>query len=173
MVDIIHYFKEIPGWEGLYIVSTDGKVASLQHRFGKRNSPRLCRPVLSNNGYYRVRLSRNNKITFLSIHRAVAMAFIGGIPHGMCVRHLDGNKKHNNLNNLAIGTALENSNDEVVAKRHPHGATHPRSKLSDKDVLRIRKYHSDGIPQIMIAKMFRIDQTHVSKIIRRELWKHI
>lgn len=171
--NVIHYFREIPGWEGYYIVSTKGEVASLKHRFGKRNSPRICRQILSNNGYFRVRLSRDNKVTFFSVHRAVALAFIGKIPKEMCVRHLDGNKKNNHINNLKIGTAQENSDDEVKARRHPHGITHPRSKLSEKKITKIRELYRKGITQTKISKIFKIDQTHVSKIIRRELWKHI
>lgn len=170
---LIHYFKEIPGWEGYYIVSTSGVVASLRHRFGKRNSPRICSYVNAPNGYLRVRLSRDNKVTFFSVHRAVALAFLGKIPKEMCVRHLDGNKTNNSLNNLKIGTYQENSDDEVKAKRHPHGKTHPRAKISEDDVHRIRELFKEGLPQTKIAVMFNIDQTHVSKIVRKDLWKHI
>lgn len=173
MDDLVHYFREIPSWEGYYIVSTSGIVASLRHRFGERNTPRICRSHESTRGYLRVRLCRNNKVTFVSIHRAVVLAFVGDIPSDKCVRHLDGNKKNNHLNNLKIGTAKENANDEVIAKRHPHGITHPRAKISDKNVIEIRKLYREGKSQKEIAKIFKVGQAHISKIIRKNLWKHI
>jgi hypothetical protein len=43
------------------------------------------------------------------IHKLVYEAFIGPVPNGYCIDHIDGDKYNNNLNNLRILTYEQNS----------------------------------------------------------------
>jgi len=54
------------------------------------------------------------------------------------------------------------------------GTNHPKAKLSEGDVLEIRRmYHEMHFLQREIAVFFDIKQVTVSRIVRRETWKHI
>ena len=60
-------------------------------------------------GYYRVVLSNNTKKRYVKIHQLVTEQFIGAVPSGMVINHIDGNKKNNNVDNLEIVTVAENT----------------------------------------------------------------
>jgi hypothetical protein len=48
-----------------------------------------------------------------------------------------------------------------------------QSKLTEDDVLEIRKRHNDGEKQVSIMKDYPIDKSSLSKIINRKTWKHV
>ena len=56
------------------------------------------------NGYKRFSFEHHT----YSIHRLVYETFIGPIPQGMKIDHIDGNRSNNNLNNLRLVTQSEN-----------------------------------------------------------------
>jgi hypothetical protein len=62
-------------------------------------------------GYLYVSLSKKGKHHVRTIHYLMMLTFVGQRPEGMDVRHLDGNKKNNSLDNLAYGTRKENIHD--------------------------------------------------------------
>lgn len=47
------------------------------------------------------------------------------------------------------------------------------SKLTDIDVLAIREEYANGATQYDLADKFRTTQSNISKVVRRESWKHI
>jgi hypothetical protein len=52
------------------------------------------------------------------VHRLVLEAFIGPLPDGMEVRHLDDDPNNNHLTNLVYGTRSENMHDRVSNGTH-------------------------------------------------------
>lgn len=60
------------------------------------------------NKYMMVRIQINNKAHWVSIHRAVATAFIPNPEKKPMVNHIDGNKLNNHVDNLEWVTASEN-----------------------------------------------------------------
>lgn len=88
------HWKTIPAFEP-YEVSTFGRV---------RNKFRILKPRLYGVGYYGVMLKGKE----VYIHRAVASAFLGSIPPGYQINHLDLNRINNNLKNLEICTPKQN-----------------------------------------------------------------
>ena len=85
-----------------YKVTKCGKVFSIK-------SNRFITTPLSNKGYYSVKLSNNGKETHTSLHRLIALAFIG-IPSDdkMVVNHKNGDKLDNSIENLEWCTTHEN-----------------------------------------------------------------
>ena len=85
-----------------YSVSTFGRV--------KNNATgKLLAQSISNWGYCRVAIYADNKRKQLSVHRAVATAFIpNGNPERIQVNHIDCNKQNNNVQNLEWVTPVEN-----------------------------------------------------------------
>ncbi len=75
------------------------------------------------NPYPVVRLAKKGwKSNALSVHRMVAESFIGPIPDGMVVRHLDGEPTNNRVTNLAIGSHSENHLDKRRHGTDPNAA---------------------------------------------------
>ena len=98
-------WKDIKGFEGRYQVSNLGRVRSLdfvqigRNQFGYSyeviRKGRVLKPKISVWGYNRVSLSINRKISYRSIHRLVAMAFIPNPDNLPEVNHKDENKLNN------------------------------------------------------------------------------
>lgn len=107
-------WRWIPGFEGLYQVSTRGRVRSVDRwitypdgskRFFKG---RILKPTLDKYGYLLVTLSRDGKKRPFKIHRLVAMAFIPNPENKPQVNHLDENPCNNVVENLSWASAKEN-----------------------------------------------------------------
>lgn len=103
--------REIVGYEGLYAVTSCGKVWS--HRSGK-----FLKPHRDKDGYSRVLLSADGKIKNKSIHRLVLEAYAPTKDMAMLqVNHKSENKDENWLSNLEWMTPRENSNHGTRSKR--------------------------------------------------------
>lgn len=91
-----------------YLVSKCGLV--------KRNG-KLITPI-SNNGYLKVTLSKNNKRKQLRVHRLVAKAWLPEpLPGQTQINHIDGNKQNNHVSNLEWCSPSENM--AHFRKTHP------------------------------------------------------
>lgn len=91
-------WKPVEGYEGLYEVSNLGEVKSLGNN--KKRKEKLLSPGKNNKGYLFVYLSKNGVGKPFTIHHLVYEAFVGEIPKGWDVNHLDENKENNHLENL-------------------------------------------------------------------------
>lgn len=95
-------WRDIKVYEGLYQVSSLGRVKSL--RTNKIKSNRIT------NGYYYVSLWKDNTEKQLKVSRLVAEAFIPNPDNLPCVNHKDENKLNNTVENLEWCTYKYNSN---------------------------------------------------------------
>jgi hypothetical protein len=78
-------------------------------------------------GYARVSLCVDGKSIKNAVHTLLARAFTSEQGPGQVIRHLDGNRENNSLDNLRWGTVQENAADTV---RHCslRGERNPRAK---------------------------------------------
>lgn len=83
---------EIRGYEGLYSVTSDGRIWSYKASRWLKSSP-------NSRGYQVVTLRGRGKSTKY-VHRLVAEAFILKLPDRHQVNHIDGNKTNNCVSNL-------------------------------------------------------------------------
>ena len=96
-------WKEVPNYEGDYMISSRGRVKSLNYaRSGKEG-------ILKSNivaQYLANTLSKEGRKKTIRVHQLVAMAFLNHTPcgHDVEVNHIDGNKLNNNLSNLELLT---------------------------------------------------------------------
>ncbi len=99
----------------------------------------------------------------------------GKIPAHLESRHTCDNRWCVNPSHIVQGTTQDNTADRVARGRTAHnfGSKQGTSKLSEKTVLRIRKFASDGMTQFRIANLFGIHQTNVHYIVSRKTWPHI
>jgi hypothetical protein len=104
-------WRSIPGHDGRYVVSDQGRVAS-------------ARGVLSpglHNGYPFVTLTAPRRT--YRVHTLVLLAFVGPPPEGCECCHEDGDRANNRLTNLRWDTRQANILDEVA-----HGTHHNARK---------------------------------------------
>ena len=110
-------WQPIDGYEGLYEVSDQGQVRSLdrlktfQGRWGtetKRIKGRVLRPGRQINGRLYVNLSKDNQPWVVTIHKLVALTFLGPRPEGMDIDHVNGDFLDNRACNLEYVTHQEN-----------------------------------------------------------------
>lgn len=111
-------WRDIPGFEGRYQVSSNGAVRSVI-----RKEPLIMKAKLSAKGYPTVGLYDRGRQRSWHVHRLVALAFHPDSWFtGAVVRHLDGNPANNAVANLAWGTPSENQIDRVQHGRHQHAS---------------------------------------------------
>lgn len=109
-------WKDITGFEGLYQVSSLGRVRSLDRTIICRNGVErfykgeLKKLLYDNKGYTHVNLYRNQHLQRFSVHRLVALAFIPN-PHGLPqINHINQIKDDNRAENLEWCDAKYNCN---------------------------------------------------------------
>lgn len=86
--------KDIKDYEGLYAVTSCGKVWSYRSKKFLKPGENMC-------GYLQVSLSKNAKVKKFLIHELIAETYIGKPNNLSLAYHKDGNKEHNYINNLA------------------------------------------------------------------------
>jgi hypothetical protein len=99
-------WKDIPEYEGYYLVSNLGRVKSIG--YGEERYLRLC----LSNSYYKVDLYKDKKHTLKTVHQLVAEAYLGHTPcrHDIVVNHINFDRLDNRVLNLELITTRENTN---------------------------------------------------------------
>ena len=107
-------------------------------------------------------------------HRLAYEMENGKIPKGKYVCHACDNPGCVNPEHLWLGTQKENMGDCVAKNRSDvfRGEKSVSSKLTEKDVLEIRKAPSE-VSHICLAQKYGVNQTTIGSIRRRVTWKHI
>ena len=113
-------WKDVIGYEGLYMVSSFGRIISLGRfilpgRGGKDRfkKPKLIHLSINQNGYYKCSLSKMGKICYARVHRLVGEAFIPNPNKYPCIDHIDTNTKNNHKDNLRWCTRKVNQNNPL------------------------------------------------------------
>ena len=130
---------------------------------------RIWEGGIAGNGYGQIGVNGKG----VSTHRLVMAEDLAHDPD-LHVLHLCHNPLCVNPRHLYLGTDQDNMNDKVAVDRQNKGETHGQSKLTDKDVLKMRRmYAAGGITQAKLGRKFGISQKQVSCIIRGEQWPHL
>ena len=95
--------KDVVGYEGLYAVTSCGKVWSYKRK-------KFLTPWTVRGGYLQVKLLKDNENKMYYVHRLVAMAYIPNPENLPEINHKDENKTNNCLQNLEWCDAKYNSN---------------------------------------------------------------
>ena len=137
-------WKSIPGYEGLYEVSSYGRVKSLEKSYIRKNGvidhkPEIIlSPKNNGKGYFIVCLYKNKTHKYYLIHRLVAQAFLPNLDNLPCVNHKNEDKNNNRVDNLEWCTEKYNSNYKGVLKRRSQRMK--ENGIYEKIALKRRKY---------------------------------
>jgi len=124
-------------------------------------------------GYSHIRLFRNNRAYNCLVHRLVADSFIGVIPHGHEVDHIDFNRTNNSVSNLRYVTRMENAHHSMNCGRLYQGEDHHSARLCIKDVKIIRILLQEKYPILRIAKFFGVARGAIQFIAKGKSWKSV
>lgn len=110
--DMKEEWRDIEGYEGLYMVSNFGRVVSFQGC-----NPRIMKLGMTRKGYQHVGLQKDGQHKTCVIHRLVAKAFIPNPYNLPQVNHKDEVKTNNSVDNLEWCTAKYNNNYGTYIER--------------------------------------------------------
>src|SRR5690606_15042444 len=111
-------WKDIEGYEGLYQISTLGRVKSLSRIIDKKYFTHLSKEIIKKpnvcRGYLIATLFKDCKPKRIACHILVAKAFLNHRPEetGLVINHINFKRDDNRLENLEIVTHRENSNQK-------------------------------------------------------------
>lgn len=130
-------WKDIPGYEGLYQVSSKGNVRSLNWR--NCGFVRNLYLKKHNRGYRHVELAKDGTRKAFTVHRLVAMTFIPNPNNYQTINHIDEDKTNNTVENLEWCTPSQNMRHTIS--------------------LHSEKYHITGKPFSQKGKVVQMSKT--------------
>ena len=152
----------------------------------RKSDRRIMKLHHSTSGYVRFTDSTQKKT--VNVHRVVICSFYGN--SALECNHKDGVKHNNHLDNLEFVTTSENAKHRVrVLKKHtlrdycghnsytrknpPKGEKHPRAKLTDSAVLKIKELVAKNVTKKRIAEDFGVTPSIITRISAGTAWAHL
>lgn len=170
---IFEYFKVCSDHNSNYSISNFGSIIRNKGNQGTY-SGRKIKAHKHNYGYLMVDFYQDGERCSYLIHRLVTHYFIGPCPKDKEVNHIDGDKKNNYVDNLEYITSKENINHAIKSGlRNNYGENHSRAKLTKKIVKKIRKDYRNGFSEKEISFKYKLNKSHINKIINYKLWKSV
>lgn len=182
---MIEEWMPAPGFPA-YAVSNLGRIKRAHPDKYGRMAGRIMSQVTANTGYRLCGLSHDSGRRTVSVHRIVCAAFHGPAPTEMHqAAHKDGDRTNNRSANLRWATPSQNEMDKrehgtVREGAKHHSAIKPEcmargsrvgtAKLTEDQIVSIR---ADTRLRREIAAHYGINETHVSEIRSRRVWRHV
>jgi NUMOD4 motif/HNH endonuclease len=177
-------WKPIPGYDG-YEASSLGRIRSIDRvmeftgRWGvpwrRRHKGRVLRIKSHPNGWggvYQIFHAAGGATVY--VNRAVCAAFNGPPPSAEHeAAHLNGQPEINLPGNLVWATPKENAAHKIDHGTNPLGGRNGCAVLTDAIVPLVFEAFLAGETAATIAKRIGVTVTMVSRILRRQAWKHV
>lgn len=156
-------WKYITGYEGMYSISTDGRVYS-------HTSDKIRKTKVNNSGYELISLYKDGKERTLLVHRLVAKEFCEGFEVGLVVNHKDSNKLNNNSSNLEWISQKENIRDNMDRGVFSIKEAHAAARLKRKKKVRQSKLCGEFVKEFdsvrEAAAELGVGENHISRCAR-------
>lgn len=166
-------WRDIPEYEGLYQVSSLGRIYSFI-------SNKILSPSGTGDGYLKIKLVKNKVTKSYKVHRLVAISFIPNPNNLPQVNHINRKRDDNRVENLEWINNKDNtkySYDKLYSNRYKN----PRVALSEDEIKYILKNYKKGSKLFganALARKFKVSQPTVTKIVdkrtryMKEVWEN-
>ena len=171
MIENTEIWKPVVGYEGMYEVSSYGRVKS----FKPRSNGKILKGKIDKGGYLLVILCKDKKQTTYKVHRLVAEHFIPNPQNKPCIDHINTVRTDNRVENLRWATYKENGNNPLTKTKQrrmlkgKYGKEHPASKpiiQYDKDGNFIKEW--DSITEA--AKELGVNGGNITLVCQEKLY---
>lgn len=169
----VELWKDVKDFEGLYMVSSYGRIRNYPKK--TRKTPSILKFNKSNCDYLLVCFFKDGKKYNKLVHRLVAIAFLSNPDNLPEVNHDDGNKANNFLYNLVWSTKSANMQHAYDnGLNSSKGVKNSGCKLTEGQVWDIRDMIAlNNCAYSVIAKKFGVSVPTISDIHRGYSWKHL
>ena len=174
-------WKDIEGYEGLYQISSLGRVKSLGRK-GKGCSleDKILKPMVNKDGYHLVNLKDTNHIAkWFTVHRLVALHFIPNPDDYKEINHKDETKGNNIVTNLEWCTRDYNVSYGTVRERQSNNKKGQENYWLNKPILQyslegefIAEFDSTTQVAKFLAPVLGKDMEKIKKAINNQLRKY-
>lgn len=176
------HWKDIPDYEGLYQVSDQGNVRSLDRitiyksKHGKTSQRmqkgRILKPSMYE--YPIVMLSKQGSPSPHYVHRLVWSVFICPIPSDEEINHENGIKTDCRLSNLMCGSRSYNAKHaQRIGLKKNIGEENPNAKFSKEIIIKARALRENGCTYANIGNRLNMTEGNARFICSRKTWKSV
>lgn len=179
-------WRDILGYEGLYMVSSFGRVRSLDRtttfpcvltKSGTVTRTRKgnIRPLQKGkNGYCMVQLTAlDGTHKGRTVHSLVCEAWHGERPYKAQVSHLNGVRDDNRPENMCWESSKDNNARKDGHGTAQRGERHSMAILNNDSVVAIRILAKQGLERVRIARAFGVSADCVNDILAGRSWAHV
>lgn len=165
-------WKSVVGCEGVYEVSDQGNVRSLDRTTtnGTRLKGKPLKPF-NQNGYPAVSIWKGGKKRVVLVQTLVAEAFIGEQPESYSVYQENGDKWDNRLANLRYRWRGEAVREAKRARASGIGENHHSAKLKERDVSEIRRQRGEKTNS-QLAQEYGVSETTIGLVQQGRTHSH-
>lgn len=170
---LIEVWKDVENYEGHYQISSFGRVKSmarLRQTRGGSYAPlreRILKQKINKHGYKCIHLHKESKVSWPSVHRLVAKAFISNSQNKPTVNHKDCDKTNNKVSNLEWSSHSEQmihatTNDLLEVRGSPKYSPEFKQKVFDY-------FNTNNCSLMSLVQKFNISERTAGRIVKGEI----
>lgn len=169
-------WRPIPGFELSYEASTQGRIRGISRTRLCSNGRtfrvpgKVIKPWRLPTGYLCVVIGHSGKTWKTRVHRIIATTFIGQIPEGLEVNHIDGDKENNSPDNLEICSRSHNLLHSRRILGHDSGDNHHARVLNSRMAKDIFSRYRSGERPCDLAREYGVRYMLVYNVCRGWGW---